>query len=46
MIIYFNEINNVTKKYNLNSFFFLMSPTTIFIIEKLLFKGIIGIIKK
>ena len=34
MIIYFNDINNITKKYNIN-FFFLMTPTTIFIIEKI-----------
>jgi len=31
MIIYFNETNNITKKYNQ---FFLMTPTTIFIVEK------------
>jgi len=33
MIIYFNDINNITKKYNLNSFF-LKTPTTTNIIEK------------
>jgi len=31
MIIYFNDINNITNKYNL---FFLMTQTTIFNIEK------------
>jgi len=34
MIIYFNETNNITKIYNRNSFYFLMTQTTIFIIEK------------
>ena len=33
MIIYFNDINTITNKYNLNSFF-IMTPRTIFIIEK------------
>ena len=33
MIIYFNDINNITKKYNI---IFLMTPTTIFIIEKVI----------
>jgi len=46
MIIYLNDTNNITKKYNLNSYFFLIIPTTLFIIEKKLFEDIIGIIKK
>jgi len=50
MIVYFNETNNITKKYNLPSktktkkynlnSFFLMTLTTIFILKKL-FKSII-----
>jgi len=31
MIIYFNDTKNIAKKYNL---IFLMTPTTIFIMEK------------
>jgi len=34
MIIYFNDTNNITKRYNLNFDFFLMT-TAIFIIEKI-----------
>jgi len=37
MNIYFNDTNNITKKYNLNSYFF-MTPTTIFIIEKVVYE--------
>jgi len=35
MIIYLNDTNNITKKYNL--VFFLMTPTTIFIKEKVVY---------
>ena len=46
MINYFNDTNNIKNIYNLISYVFLMSPTTIFIIEKKLIKSIIRIIKK
>jgi len=46
MIIYFNEINNITTKYNLNFYFFNDTNNNLYYRKKMLFKGIIGIMKK
>jgi len=44
MIIYFNKTNNITKKYNLNSYFFNDTNNNLYY-NIFLFKGIIEIMK-
>jgi len=45
MIIYFNDTNNIIKKYILNSYFFNDTTDNLYYRKKL-FKGIIVIMKK